>query len=150
MTVVYVQSKEHGIPPTIIGKYATNYDRFQLILTFMSFAMRKDVFGAYRFHLKYSETSYLYHTCHKIWTSPFCYMLMCLKQCRMGSKQNRPGTDAAFCMSDHGLHCLLRHVCPNTLGYYGIRTIYKWHNGHLVTVRFPFRNWPFTEFAGHI
>ena len=24
-----------------------------------------------------------------------------------------------FAASDLGLHCLLRHVCPNTEGYYG-------------------------------
>ena len=38
-----------------------------------------------------------YHTCPKIWNSPFCYLLMCLKYCCMYSKQRRHWSDTAFC-----------------------------------------------------
>ena len=44
-----------------------------------------------------------YHTSLKIWTSPLCYLFMCLKQSVLDESA----------ASDQGLHCLLRVVCPN-------------------------------------
>ena len=38
-----------------------------------------------------------YHTCPKIWNSPFYSLLMCLKYCCMYGKQCRPRSDAASC-----------------------------------------------------
>ena len=67
------------------------------------------------FYPEYWDTLTPYHTCTKIWNSPFYYPLMCLKYCGMYGKQCRPWSDA----TDLSLHCLQRLVCPNTQGYYG-------------------------------
>ena len=46
---------------------------------------------------KYWDTLTPYYTCAKILTAPFYYLLMCLKNCWVGSKRSRPWSDAAFC-----------------------------------------------------
>ena len=118
--------------PIILGKYASYDNSFQLILTFIccntwASLWKKADFEAYRFYLKYSDTSSPFHTCRKIWTSPFYYMFVCLKQCKWVANSVDSDQTPCSAMSDHGLHCLLRPVCPYTLDYYGSRlwwTIY--------------------------
>ena len=70
------------------------------------------------------STGYLptYHTCPKIWHSPLYYLLIFLKYCSMYGKQCRTWSDAAYAVSDLGLHCSQRPICPNIKDYYGI-----WH-----------------------
>ena len=48
------------------------------------------------YHMYWDSLS-TYHTCPKIWNSPFYYLLMCLKYCCMYGKQCRPWSDAAWC-----------------------------------------------------
>ena len=52
-----------------------------------------------RIYPKYWDTLSTYHTCPKIWNSPFYYLLMCQKYCYccVDGKQWRPWSDAAFC-----------------------------------------------------
>ena len=56
----------------------------------------------YRIYPKYLDTSTLYHTCSKIWTSTIYYPI-CLKYCCMCGKQTLSAA------SHLGLQCLLRH-----------------------------------------
>ena len=44
------------------------------------------IFVYYPIYLKYWDTFSVYHTCPKIWNSPFCYLLTCLKSCCMYGK----------------------------------------------------------------
>ena len=55
------------------------------------------------------------------------YLFMYLKYCWMSSNVD---SDQMLCSmaSDLVLHCLVRHVCPNTKGYYGIAVLYKFFN----------------------
>ena len=46
---------------------------------------------------KYWDTLSAYHTCLKIYYSPFYCLLMCLKYCCIYGKQCRPWSDATFC-----------------------------------------------------
>ena len=50
----------------------------------------------YRIYPKYGDISIPYHTCPKIWKSPFSHLLMCSECCWMSSKHCRPWSDATF------------------------------------------------------
>ena len=52
---------------------------------------------SYRNNPMYWDILSTYHTCPKIWNSPFYYLLMYLKYCCMYGKQCGPWSDAAFC-----------------------------------------------------
>ena len=45
----------------------------------------------------YWDTLSTYHTCPKIWSTQFYYLLMCLKYCCTYGKQCRPWPATAFC-----------------------------------------------------
>ena len=52
----------------------------------------------------------------KIEQAYFTRPLACLKSCWMSGTQSWPWSEAAFCTSDLGLHCLLTSLRPNTAG----------------------------------
>ena len=68
-----------------------------------------DAIKRYHIHSQYSDTSTLYHTCPTISTSTIYYPMLCLKIAGWVANSVDP---------DLGLHCLLRHVYPNTYGKY--------------------------------
>ena len=70
----------------------------------------------------YWDTFSIYHTCPKIWKSPFCYLLMCLKFCCMYTSSSvDPDQMLHSAHSDLGLlPCRQRPICPSTYGYYSV------------------------------
>ena len=74
----------------------------------------------YRFYPKYSDTSTPYHVCSKIWTSTIHYPMLCLKIAGWVANSVDPDETPRFAASHLDLYCLLRPVCPNTYGKYGI------------------------------
>ena len=56
----------------------------------------------------------IYHTCPKIWNSPFFYLLMCLKYCCCMANSVDLDQMPHSAVSDLGLYCLQRSICPNT------------------------------------
>ena len=71
----------------------------------------------YRIYPKYSDTSTPYHICSNIWTSTIHYPMVCLKIAGWVANNVDPDETPR---SHLGLYCLLRPVCPNTYGKYGI------------------------------
>ena len=76
---------------------------------------------------EYGDTLTPYHTCTII-RKGFCHNLMCLKITEQLANSVDPDRTLHYAVSDIGLHCLLRHVCPNTSGYVCIQLIlaYSW------------------------
>ena len=65
---------------------------------------------------EYGDTLTPYHTCSII-RKGFCHNLMCLKITEQLVNSVDPDQTLHSAVSDIGLHCLLRLVCPNTSGY---------------------------------
>ena len=65
---------------------------------------------------EYGGTLTPYHTCSII-RKGFCHNLMCLKITEQLANSVDPDQTLHSAVSDIGLHCLLRLVCPNTSGY---------------------------------
>ena len=61
-----------------------------------------------------SGTPYLLTIGHKILSSPFYYLLMCLKYCCMYENSVDPDQMPQNAASDLGLHRLQKCICPNT------------------------------------
>ena len=68
-----------------------------------------------------------YHICSKIWTSTICYPILCLAGWVANSvdpdetPRSAASYDTPHSVASHlSLHCLIRPVCPNTYGEYGI------------------------------
>ena len=76
--------------------------------------------NTYRIYPKYSDTSTPYHICSKIWTSTIHYPMLCLKIAGWVANSVDPDETPCSAASHLGLYCLLRPVCPNTYGKYGI------------------------------
>ena len=74
----------------------------------------------YRIYPKYSDTSSPNHICSKIWTSTIHYPMLCLKIAGCAANSVDPDETPRSAASHLGLYCLLRPVCPNTYGKYGI------------------------------
>ena len=74
----------------------------------------------YRIYPKYSDTSTPYHICSKIWASTVYYPMLCLKIAGWVANSVDPDEMLRSAGSHLGLNCLLRPVCPNTYGKYGI------------------------------
>ena len=74
----------------------------------------------YRIYPKYSDTSTPYHICSKIWTSTIHYPVLCLKIAGWVANSVNPDETPHSVASHLGLYCLLRPVCPNIYGKYGI------------------------------
>ena len=74
----------------------------------------------YRIYPKYSDTSTPYHICSKIWTSTIHYPMLCLKIAGWVANSVDPDETPHSAASHLGLYCLLRPVCPNIYGKYGI------------------------------
>ena len=74
----------------------------------------------YCIYPKYSDTSTPYHICSKIWTSTIHYPMLCLKIAGWVANSVDPDETPRSAASHLGLNCLLRPVCPNTYGKYGI------------------------------
>ena len=79
----------------------------------------------YRFYPKYSDTSTPYHICSKIWTSTIHYPMLCLKTAGWVANSVDPDETPRSAASHLGLYCLLRPVCPNTYGKYGM-SLFVW------------------------
>ena len=71
-------------------------------------------------YTEYGDTLTPYHTCSII-RKGFCHNLMCLKITEQLTNSVDPyqtlHSAVHSAVSDIGLHCLLRLVCPNTSGY---------------------------------
>ena len=78
----------------------------------------------YRIYPKYSDTSTPYHICSNIWTSKIHYPMLCLKIAGWVANSVDPDETPRSAASHLGLYCLLRPVCPNTYGKYGILKFY--------------------------
>ena len=81
----------------------------------------------YRIYPKYSVTSTPYHICSKIWTSTIHYPMLCLKNAGWVANSVDPDEMPRSAASHLGLYCLLRPVCRNIYGKYGMersRTFY--------------------------
>ena len=76
--------------------------------------------NVYRIYPKYSDTSTPYHICSKIWTSTTHFPMLCLKIAGWMANSVDPVETPRSAASHLGLNCLLRPVCPNTYGKYGI------------------------------
>ena len=74
----------------------------------------------YRNYPKYWYTLTPYHTCPKIWTSPFYYLVTLVQIAGCVANSVNPHPMPQNVASDQGLHCLLRPVCLNTGGKYSI------------------------------
>ena len=73
-----------------------------------------------RFYHKYSDTPTPYHICSKIWTSTIHYPMLCLKIAGWVANSVDPDEMPRSAAPHLGLNCLLRPVCPNTYGKYGV------------------------------
>ena len=80
-------------------------------------------FHLYHIYPKYSDTSTPYHICSKIWTNTIHYPMLCLKAAGWVANSVDPDETPRSAASHLGLYCLLRPVCPNTYGKYGIITL---------------------------
>ena len=74
----------------------------------------------YRIYPKYSDTSTPYHICTKIWTSTTHYPMLCLKIAGWMANSVDPDEMPRSAASHLGLYFLLRPVCPNIYGKYGM------------------------------
>ena len=72
--------------------------------------------STYRIHPKCWVTLSSYHTCPKIWNSPFYYLLMYLKYCCRYGKQCRPWSDVAVCGIWSGSTLFAEAYLPQYLG----------------------------------
>ena len=84
--------------------------------------MKKSCILGYRIYPKYSDTSTPYHICSKIWTSTIHYPMLCLKFAGWVANSVDPD-ETPHSVSHLGLYCLLRPVCPNIYGKYGIQNV---------------------------
>ena len=77
-------------------------------------------YQGYCIYSKYWDTLTPYLICPIICRSLFHYLLMCLKSCwtRVANSVD-PDQILHSMTSDLDPQCLLRTVCPSTLGYYG-------------------------------
>ena len=82
----------------------------------------------YRIYPKYLDTSTSYCKCSKIWTSTIHYPMLCLKIAGWVANSVDPDETPRSVASHLGLNCLLRHVCPNTYGKYGISICFLKYN----------------------
>ena len=78
----------------------------------------------YRIYPKYSDTSTPYHICYKIWTSTIHYPMLCLKIAGWVANSVDPDETQRSAASHLGLYWMLRHVCPNTYGKYGMSQLF--------------------------
>ena len=79
----------------------------------------------YRIYRKYSDTSTPYHLCSKIWASTIHYPMLCLKIAGWVANSVDPDETPRSAASHLGLYCLLRPVCPNIYGKYGILRLFS-------------------------
>ena len=86
----------------------------------LSCSLLSALFLWYRIYPKYSDTSTPYHICSKIWTNTIHYPMLCLKIAGWVANSVDPDETPRSAAYHLGLYCLLRPVCPNTYGKYGI------------------------------
>ena len=88
--------------------------------------------------LKYWDSSFLYQSCPKRWTSPFILPFDMSKNAGWVGNIADPDQTPR---SDLSLRCLLRSDCPNTWGFYGIFCC----NSEIFYANFP-SNFPYERF----
>ena len=91
----------------------------------------------YHIYPKYSDTSTPYHICSKIWTSTIHYPMLCLKIAEWVANSVDPDEMPRSAASHLGLYCLLRPVCPNTYGKYGIQNFRTFPIVYYCCLTFP-------------
>ena len=108
-----------GLEKSILSRAMRHHTLWNLIFVTTLFA-QICLSKYYRIYPKYSDTSTPYHICSKIWTSTIHYPMLCLKIAGWVANSVDPDETPRSAASHLGLYCLLRPVCLNTYGKYGI------------------------------
>ena len=82
--------------------------------------MQRSYFYRRKYNSLYDSKYRIYPICSKIWTSTIHYPMLCLKNAGWVANSVDPDETPRSAVSHLGLYCLLRPVCPNIYGKYGM------------------------------